>query len=38
MMELKGNAIVFEARHQAVVRPIEFPEVTEDSIVALKFL
>lgn len=33
MMELKGNAIVFEARHQAVVRPIEFPEVTEDSIV-----
>lgn len=32
-MNLTGNAIVFEAKHKAVVRPIEFPDVTEDSIV-----
>ena len=32
-MELKGKSIVMEARHKAVVRDIEFPEVTEDSIV-----
>ena len=33
MMKLNGKAIVFEAKHKAVVREIEFPEVTEDSIV-----
>ena len=32
-MELKGKSIVMEARHKAVIRDIEFPEVTEDSIV-----
>ena len=32
-MKLQGKSIVFEAKHQAVVREISFPEVTEDSIV-----
>ena len=32
-MKLNGKAIVFEAKHKAVIREIEFPEVTEDSIV-----
>ena len=32
-MELKGQAIVFEERCKAVVKEIDFPEVTEDSIV-----
>lgn len=32
-MELKGKAIVFDARCSAVVKEIDFPEVTEDSIV-----
>lgn len=32
-MKLQGKAIVFEKKHKAVLREIEFPEITDDSIV-----